>query len=114
MQSTIRNSSVLVFLLYVEERVHDADCAVQSIMLKIFRKNLAESVVFRVGPKMCIEPIQLIGSTSANRMTKHSFLRVKNCKLSKQFLRFAQRIRLSQNDVTANGACHHRDKFHIA
>ena len=50
--------------------------------------------MFRVCPEMGVEPVQLIGPTSAHGVAKDRFIWVENDKLLQEFFGFAQRVRL--------------------
>jgi hypothetical protein len=50
---------------------------------------------------MRIDPTQLVSSASPNRMTNYGFVRIKNGKLPKEFLSFAEGIRKFQYGMAA-------------
>ena len=80
-------------------------------MLKVLRENLREAVVFRVGPDVRIEPVQLVRCTSANRVAQTRLVWIEYRELFQEFLRFPQSVGRFEDRVAANRARYRCDEL---
>jgi hypothetical protein len=95
-----------------EERVHYPDGTIEPIVLKILGKDFRQAVVFRVGPKVRVEPAQLVCGIAANGSSQDRLIWIENRKLLQEFLGFPQSVRLGENNMATNGTRDSGDKLH--
>jgi len=81
------------------------------IVLKTLSQDFEQSVVFRIGPKVRVEPGQLIRCTSTNRVTENRLVRIQNRELFQEFFGFSQGVSLFEDNVATNGSRYGGDEF---
>src|SRR6185295_16060974 len=60
---------------------------------------------------MCVEPAQLIGSTSTNCVAEDGLVGVEDGELFQEFFGFPQGVNLLEDDMASNGARYGGDEF---
>ncbi len=80
-------------------------------MLEVFREDFGDSVVFRIGPDVGIEPVEAAGGASARRFTNDGLVGIKDGELSEELFGFAEGIGQGKNLVTANRTRHRGNKL---
>ena len=76
-------------LMRNHERIHHADSAIEPIVLKVLGENFGQAIMFRIRPKVRVDPIQLVRRTATHRITQDCFVRIRNRELFQEFFRLA-------------------------